>query len=127
MPDVLLATDFDGTIAPIVADPEDARIHPLMQRFLGRCSSVPELAIAMLERGGHATAGMEAKNISVFQGPDAPVMDFVFTVCDQAAGEACPVWPGRPMTAHWGVEDPAAAAGAAGFRKRAEGTRLRAT
>lgn len=48
MPDILLATDFDGTIAPIVANPEDARIHPLMERFLGRCSSVPELAIAVI-------------------------------------------------------------------------------
>lgn len=68
-------------------------------------------ALAMLERAGHATAGMEAKNISVFQRPDAPVMDFVFTVCDRAADETCQPWPGQPITAHWGVADPVKATG----------------
>jgi len=68
-------------------------------------------AIELLERVGISTASLRSKSWDEFAGPDAPSMDFVFTVCDQAAGEQCPFWPGHPMTAHWGMPDPAAVEG----------------
>jgi arsenate reductase len=68
-------------------------------------------AIRVLERAEYPTDGLRSKNWSEFAASDAPVMDFVFTVCDSAAAESCPVWPGQPMTAHWGIEDPAAVDG----------------
>lgn len=72
---------------------------------------VHPLALDVLNAAGIATAGLRSKPWDEFATPDAPKMDFVFTVCDNAAGEACPVWPGQPMTAHWGIEDPAAVEG----------------
>jgi arsenate reductase (thioredoxin) len=68
-------------------------------------------ALAELARNGYGTTGLRSKDWIEFEAPDAPTMDFVFTVCDRAAAEVCPVWPGQPMTAHWGVEDPALASG----------------
>jgi arsenate reductase (thioredoxin) len=68
-------------------------------------------AIKVLERLEYPTEGLRSKSWQEFAVAGAPVMDFVFTVCDSAAGESCPVWPGQPMTAHWGIEDPAAVEG----------------
>lgn len=69
--------------------------------------SLNPLALELLERFRMPTAGLRSKSWDEFAAPDAPVMDFVFTVCDEAAGELCPAWPGQPITAHWGVPDPA--------------------
>lgn len=73
--------------------------------------TVNPLALKVLQGFDHPTEGLRSKSWQEFAQADAPVMDFVFTVCDSAAGEACPVWPGQPMTAHWGIEDPAAVEG----------------
>src|SRR5690349_24012106 len=67
--------------------------------------------IQLLQGLGYDTAGFRSKSWEEFARPGAPALDFVFTVCDNAAGEACPLWPGQPMTAHWGVPDPAEATG----------------
>jgi arsenate reductase len=69
--------------------------------------------VQLLQSLGYETAGFRSKSWGEFARPGAPALDFVFTVCDDAAGETCPVWPGQPMTAHWGVPDPAAATGSA--------------
>src|SRR5689334_23709391 len=68
-------------------------------------------ALVSLQSLGHDVSGFRSKSWSEFADPGAPLLDFVFTVCDNAAGETCPVWPGQPMTAHWGVPDPALATG----------------
>jgi len=67
--------------------------------------------LQLLQSLGYDTSNFRSKSWSEFARPGAPALDFVFTVCDNAAGEACPVWPGQPMTAHWGVPDPAEATG----------------
>ena len=72
---------------------------------------VNPVALRLLTQRGLPTARLRSKGWEEFAQPDAPVMDFVFTVCDQAAGEFCPVWPGQPITAHWGIPDPAAVTG----------------
>lgn len=70
--------------------------------------AVHPITIETLINFDYSVAGLRSKSWDEFARPDAPQMDFVFTVCDNAAGEACPIWPGHPMTAHWGIEDPAA-------------------
>ncbi|NBS02313.1 MAG: arsenate reductase ArsC [Rhizobiales bacterium] len=72
---------------------------------------VNPFAVKVLGNYDYPTDGYRSKSWDEFSGPYAPVMDFVFTVCDSAAGETCPFWPGQPMTAHWGIPDPAAVEG----------------
>jgi arsenate reductase len=67
--------------------------------------------IRLLKGLGYDTSGFRSKSWNEFATPGAPAFDFIFTVCDDAAGETCPVWPGKPMTAHWGIPDPAAVTG----------------
>ncbi|MCX7302077.1 MAG: metalloregulator ArsR/SmtB family transcription factor [Rhodobacterales bacterium] len=74
-------------------------------------SELNPFALDVLERNGHDVSGLRSKHISIFQQPGAPVMDFVFTVCDTAAAEECPPWSGQPITGHWGLPDPVKATG----------------
>jgi len=80
---------------------------------------VNPLALEVLRENRLPTEGLRSKPWDEFATPDAPKMDFVFTVCDQAAGEACPFWPGQPMTVHWGIADPAAVEGSDEAKRRA--------
>lgn len=80
---------------------------------------VNPFAVELLRQNRLPVEGLRSKSWDEFAAPGAPAMDFVFTVCDQAAGEACPFWPGQPMTAHWGVEDPAAVRGGDEEKRRA--------
>lgn len=80
---------------------------------------VNPLALELLAKNRFPTEGLRSKNWDEFARPGAPALDFVITVCDNAAGEACPVWPGQPMTAHWGIADPAAAEGADEVKRKA--------
>ena len=73
--------------------------------------TVNPYALDLLERRNHRTGHLRSKDWNEFAVPGAPLMDFVFTVCDRAAGEVCPVWPGQPISAHWGFSDPAAVEG----------------
>jgi arsenate reductase len=86
---------------------------------------VNPFALELLQQQGFSTEGLRSKNWDEFAAPGAPQIDFIFTVCDNAAGETCPVWPGKPATAHWGIPDPAAVTGddaakRAAFRKASE-------
>ena len=80
---------------------------------------VHPLALETLREAGFSTEGFRSKSWGEFAESGAPPLDFVFTVCDQAAGEPCPVWPGQPMTAHWGIPDPAAVEGTDEEKRRA--------
>ena len=80
---------------------------------------VNAVALELLAKNRIETAGLRSKSWEEFARPGAPALDFVFTVCDNAAGEACPIWPGQPMTAHWGIADPAAAQGTDEERRKA--------
>lgn len=81
--------------------------------------TVNPMTLDLLEKLNYDTGFARSKSWDEFAGPDAPQMDFVFTVCDSAAAEVCPVWPGHPATAHWGVPDPAAAQGTEAERRLA--------
>ena len=81
--------------------------------------AVHPMALEQIAAAGLPTQGFRSKSWNEFVGPRAPAMDFVFTVCDQAAAEVCPIWPGQPMTAHWGVPDPATVEGPEPLRRQA--------
>jgi protein-tyrosine-phosphatase len=81
--------------------------------------TVNPFALDLLKRHGIDTGGLRSKGWDEFARPGAPVMDIVLTVCDQAAGELCPVWPGQPVSAHWGVDDPAKVVGSDADKRRA--------
>ena len=87
--------------------------------------TVQPLALKVLDDADYPTGQARSKGWEEFAAPGAPVMDFVFTVCDDAAGEVCPVWPGQPVTAHWGIPDPAAVDGMGLERERAYVTAFR--
>lgn len=80
---------------------------------------VNSCTLDFLRQQGLSVEGLRSKNWDEFASPDAPQFDFIFTVCDKAAGEVCPTWPGQPMTAHWGIEDPAAVEGDDEAKRRA--------
>ena len=93
-------------------------------------SELNPFALDVLRQAGHDVSDLRSKNVSEFQGAEAPALDFVFTVCDRAANEECPPWPGQPITAHWGVADPVAAEGteaerALAFRRAYDALRRR--
>jgi arsenate reductase len=80
---------------------------------------VNPFALELLQNNRIETARLRSKSWDEFAAPGAPALDFVFTVCDNAAGEACPLWPGQPISAHWGVQDPAAAQGSDDEKRKA--------
>jgi len=80
---------------------------------------VNPFAVELLQKNRIDTSGLRSKSWDEFAQPGAPALDFVFTVCDNAAGEVCPLWPGQPISAHWGIQDPAAVQGADELRRKA--------
>jgi protein-tyrosine-phosphatase len=88
--------------------------------------AVHPYALDLLRRQNYAVDALRSKRWDEFAAPGAPPLDFVFTVCDNAAGEVCPIWPGQPMTAHWGLPDPAAAEGTEAEKRLAFADTLRA-
>lgn len=80
---------------------------------------VNPFALELLERNRSPTQGLRSKSWDDFARPGAPRLDFIFTVCDNAAGETCPIWPGQPVTAHWGIQDPAAVQGSDETKRKA--------
>ena len=105
----------------ILAKLGEGRVNAFSAGSTPRGTPNPD-GIALLEDYGHDTSGFRSKSWDEFDGPDAPKMDIVITVCDNAANEVCPVWPGHPATAHWGFADPAAVTGDAAEQRRAFGT-----
>jgi arsenate reductase (thioredoxin) len=98
MAEVILSRAGQGNFRAFSAGSQPkGRVHPC--------------ALDLLRKLHYDVTGLRSKSWKEFSGPDAPKLDFVFTVCDNAAKETCPVWPGQPMTAHWGVPDPAEATG----------------
>ena len=95
--------------------------HSAGSKPVGR---VNPAALELLQQQGHNITGLRSKSWDEFAAPGAPEIDFIFTVCDNAAGESCPIWPGKPATAHWGIPDPAHVEGEearrAAFRKASE-------
>jgi len=81
--------------------------------------AVNPFALELLRKNRIDTSGLRSKNWDEFAKPGVPTLDFVFTVCDNAAGEMCPIWPGQPMTAHWGIQDPAAVQGSEEQKRKA--------
>ncbi len=88
----------------------EGRVHACSAGSFPKGEVHPQ-ALSLLEELGFETGGLRSKSWDEFSGPDSPAFDFIFTVCDNAAGETCPIWPGNPMSAHWGIEDPAAVEG----------------
>ena len=102
----------------------DGRFHAFSAGSMPK-GTVNPFALEVLASFGYPIDGLASKSWQVFAGADAPRMDFVLTVCDNAAGETCPLWPGQPISAHWGIEDPAAVAGSDLDKERAFVTAFR--